>query len=471
LTLQDAEAPVVARICRKLDGIALAIELAAGRVDAHGIEGVDALLDSKLSLLWHGRRTGPPRHQTLNAALDWSFDLLTEIERAVLRTLAVFAGPFNLEAAQAVARDHDAEPDEIVEVVANLVAKSLVVSDAGGGKGARYRLLDSTRTYLQAKLVGAGETDIVARRHAEFFRNLLERVSAEAPAFSEARGFGAHAEHVGNVRAALEWSFSKRVDVGLGVALAAVAAPLFLEMSLLAECRRWTEMALAAHAEVGGNPRGEMELQAAFGLSRLFTEGNSPAALDTLKRSLELAEGIGELGAQLRLLGSIHLFYTRIADFRGSLEVAERGAAVAAKIGDPAGLTVAEWSLGSSRHLVGDQTRAVNHCKSAVPRPNFSIRVDVMRSGFDHRIRALVTLARAQWLSGAVDEAADMARYAVSEAEALEHPVSVCISLIYAVSVFLWRGDWPEAEGLIARSGDRHSGVVGLPADHAFRTA
>jgi ATP/maltotriose-dependent transcriptional regulator MalT len=94
---------------------------------------------------------------------------------------------------------------------------------------------------------------------------------------------------------------------------------------------------------------------------------------------------------------------------------------------------------------------AVIHCQSAVPPQDVSMRVDVMRSGFDHRIRGLVTLARAQWLSGAVDEAADMARYSVSEAEALEHPVTVCISLIYAVSVLLWRGDWPEAEALIER--------------------
>jgi predicted ATPase/DNA-binding winged helix-turn-helix (wHTH) protein len=449
--LEDADAPVVARICRKLDGIALAIELAAGRVDAHGIEGVDALLDSKLSLLWQGRRTAPPRHQTLNATLDWSYDLLVEAERAVLRRLVVFAGSFALEAAQAVAGDRGAEAGEIAEVVANLVAKSLIVSDSRGGKGVRYRLLDTTRTYLQKKLSATAEAEIVARRHAEFFRTLLERVGAQAPAFSEARGFGIHAEHVSNVRAALEWSFLQRDDVGLGVALAAAAAPLFLEMSLLAECRRWTERALTAHAAIGGDPRDEMELQASFGLSRLFTEGNSPAALDTLKRALEVAEGTGELGAQLRLIGSVHLFYTRIADFRGSVGIAERGLVVAAKMGDPAASRVAEWMMGCSRHLVGDQTKAVIHCQGAVPRPDVSMRVDVMRSGFDHRIRALCALARAQWLSGAVDEAADMARYTVSEAEALEHPVTVCISLIYAVTVFLWRGDCLEAEALIER--------------------
>jgi predicted ATPase/DNA-binding winged helix-turn-helix (wHTH) protein len=147
----DADAPVVARICRRLDGIALAIELAAGRVDAFGVEGVEALLDSKLSLLWQGRRTAPPRHQTLNATLDWSYDLLTEPEQVVLRSLVVLSGAFSLEAAQAVAQKGGVNTGTIAEVVATLVAKSLIVSETGRG-GVRYRLLDTTRAYLNAKL-------------------------------------------------------------------------------------------------------------------------------------------------------------------------------------------------------------------------------------------------------------------------------------------------------------------------------
>jgi predicted ATPase/DNA-binding winged helix-turn-helix (wHTH) protein len=151
--LRDADAPTVARICRKLDGIALAIELAAGRVDAYGVEGVEALLDSKLSLLWQGRRTAPPRHQTLNATLDWSYDLLSEPERVTLRRLVVLSGAFSLEAAQAAAEAGGIDPGTIAEVVATLVAKSLIVSETFRG-GVSYRLLDTTRAYLNAKLAG-----------------------------------------------------------------------------------------------------------------------------------------------------------------------------------------------------------------------------------------------------------------------------------------------------------------------------
>jgi predicted ATPase/DNA-binding winged helix-turn-helix (wHTH) protein len=449
--LQDGDAPVVARICRKLDGIALAIELAAGRVNAHGIEGVDALLDSKLSLLWQGRRTAPPRHHTLNAAIEWSYELLTDIERTILRRLAVFAGPFSLEAAQAVADDSGTEAGEFTEVVAQLVAKSLIVSDARDGRGARYRVLDTTRTYLQTKLASTDEADMVARRHAEFFCSLLRRVSAQAPASAEARRFPAYGGRVGNVRSALEWCFSERGDVSLGVALAAAAAPLFLEMSLLTECRRWTGTALAAYAATGGDPQREMELQASSGLSRLLTEGNSVAVCDTLKRALDLAEGLSELSTQLQVLSSLHLFHSRIADFRGSVGLAERALDVAAKLGDPTGLAVAESMLGTSHHLIGDQASALIHCRSAVARPAGTMRLDIARCGFDHRIRALGPLAQALWLCGAVDEAANTARCAVSEAEVLEHPVTLCISLIYTGFVFLWRGEWSVAEPIVER--------------------
>jgi predicted ATPase/DNA-binding winged helix-turn-helix (wHTH) protein len=449
--LRDADAPIVARICRKLDGIALAIELAAGRVDAHGIEGVEALLDSKLSLLWQGRRTAPPRHQTLHATLDWSYDLLGIAERVVLMRLVVFSGPFTLEAAQAVARDPGGEADEIVEIIANLVAKSLIVSIAGGGRGVRYRLLDATRSYLRAKLAGTDETDIVKRRHAEFFCKLLEQVSAQTSTYAEMRGFAAYGDHLGNVRSALEWSFSGSGDIALGVGLAAAAAPLFLEMSLLIECRHWTGTALTAHAEIAGDPRGEMELQASFGLSRLFTEGNSAPVLTTLNRALNLAEGLGALSTQLQVISSLHLFQTRIADFRGCFALAERALAIATKLGDPNGLEVAEWMLAVSRHLIGDQEGSLILCRGAVARPDGFERIDVMRFGFYHRIRALSLLSRTQWLLGAADDAADTARYAVSEADALGHPATLCIALIYTGTVFLWRGDWSEAETNIER--------------------
>jgi predicted ATPase/DNA-binding winged helix-turn-helix (wHTH) protein len=449
--LQDTDALVVARICRKLDGIALAIELAAGRVDAYGIDGIETLLDRRLSLLWQGRRTAPPRHHTLNAALGWSYDLLADVERAVLCRLAVFAGPFTLEAAQAVAGDNGPEADEIVEVIASLVAKSLMVSETRSKRGARYRLLDTTRTFLRAKRASTDETDTLAKCHAAFFCDFLERVAAQAQARSEPHALAVAGEQLGNVRSALEWSFSERGDIGLGVALASAAAPVFLELSLLTECRCWTETALAAHAAAEAGPHCEMELQAALGLSRLFTEGPSATVSDTLRRALDLAMGLGELRPQLRLIGALHLFHIRIGEYRASIELAERALGVAGAIGDATGLLEAEWMLGMSHHWVGDQTRALTHCQGALSLPTVRARAQVVRMGVDQQIIALCILCRAQWLRGCADDATETARRTLAEAEALDHPTTLCVALITITFIFIWIGNLAEAEAIVDR--------------------
>ena len=177
--LSDIDAPVVATICRRLDGIALAIELVASRASSLGIRGIAELLDNRFGLVWHGRRTARPRHQTLNAMLDWSYNLLSPHEMAVLARLSVFVGDFTLEAARSVASD--AETDEArtvdeartTEAIASLLAKSLISRTELYG-GVYYRLLETTRAFAQAKLAERGEANRVARRHAEFFCDFLQ---------------------------------------------------------------------------------------------------------------------------------------------------------------------------------------------------------------------------------------------------------------------------------------------------------
>ncbi len=170
----DAEAPLVAEICRRLDGLPLAIELAAARVDAFGVRGLAARLDDCLQLLTGGRRAALPRHQTLRAALDWGHGLLPEPERVILRRLAVFAGGFTLEAASAVAADAGITEAEVVEGVANLVAKSLIAADVGGALPC-YRLLGTTRAYALEKLIASGELEQVERRRAAYARLPVSR--------------------------------------------------------------------------------------------------------------------------------------------------------------------------------------------------------------------------------------------------------------------------------------------------------
>jgi predicted ATPase len=165
-------------ICRRLDGIPLAIELAAARAAALGLEEVAARLADRFQLLTGGRRTALPRHQALRATLDWSYELLSEPERVVLRRLSVFAGNFSLEAAATIATGPEIGRSEVVEFLSDLVAKSLVLTESNS-RTERYRLLDTTRAYALEKLAQSGELDAVARRHAEFYRDVFERAETE----------------------------------------------------------------------------------------------------------------------------------------------------------------------------------------------------------------------------------------------------------------------------------------------------
>src|SRR6202795_708214 len=172
--LSDIDAPIVARSCRRLDGVALAIELAASRVGSLGIRGVAELLDNRFGLLWQGRRTALPRHETLNAMLDWSYSLLSEREKVVLCRLSVFVGAFTLQAAGSVASETEVDEAEIIDTVASLVAKSLI-SATVINESTYYRLLDTTRAYAAGKLGARGEAAGIARRHAIFYSRVLQR--------------------------------------------------------------------------------------------------------------------------------------------------------------------------------------------------------------------------------------------------------------------------------------------------------
>jgi predicted ATPase/DNA-binding winged helix-turn-helix (wHTH) protein len=228
-------AAAAAVICRRLDGIPLAIELAAARAAALGTAEIAARLDDRFHLLTSGHRRALPRHQTLQATLDWSYELLPEPERAVLRRLAIFAGGFALAEASAVVTDADTAAPDVVHHLANLVAKSLVVADTGGSM-TRYRLLETTRAYALEKLAQNGELETVACRHAEFYRDLFERAETQWETRPTAEWLADYGWRLDNLRAALDWAFSPGGDLSVGVALTAAALPLWMHLSLMEEC-------------------------------------------------------------------------------------------------------------------------------------------------------------------------------------------------------------------------------------------
>ena len=444
IDLSDAEARQVAGICRKLGGIPLALELAAGRVGAYGIRGTAELLERRFKLLWQGRRTALPRHQTLNAMLDWSYNLLSETEQRVLSRLSVFVGAFTLEAAQAVATEADTNAEQVAEMLANLVAKSLVSTQARDAS-VRYWLLDTTRMYASVKLAESGEADMLARRHAQHFvRCVTDDNGAEL--LMDLSASPTNAEQLGNIRAALEWSLSQRGDHLIGCNLVVAVVPLLLRLSLLAECHSLSERAIALLPDTVKETERELALLEAQAISAMFTLGNDRSVRANIQRGLDLASVLRAHPRQLQLLAGLNIFLTRIGDFQGALRVAEESAVLAQTLADPAAAMMADWMLGVVHHLIGDQHAAQLHCESGFAPEAALRRVNKPFFGYDHRIRALVALARTLWLRGFADRAASVAWQTIDESAQLDQPVSVCISRIYTTTVFLWRGDWQAAE-------------------------
>ena len=225
---------LVAAISRRLDGIPLAIEFASARIATLGLQQVAARLHDRFNLLTSGFRTALPRHQTLLATLDWSYELLSEAEARALRHLAVFNGDFSLDAAAAVMGNLDAV--SVADSVAGLVVKSLVAADFRAGDD-HYRLLDTTRAYALDRLRRAGEHRQAARCHAEYFRKALDQADAESTALPEADWQRRYGRHLDNVRAGLDWAFSADGDPQIGAALTAASVPLWVHLSLFGECR------------------------------------------------------------------------------------------------------------------------------------------------------------------------------------------------------------------------------------------
>jgi predicted ATPase/DNA-binding winged helix-turn-helix (wHTH) protein len=448
--LTDADARTIARICRKLDGIALAIELVASRVGPLGIRGTAELLDSRFGLLWQGRRTALPRHETLNAMLDWSYNLLSDQEKVVLSRLSVFVGDFSLPAACFVASG-DEDDAQSAGVMLDLVEKSLVSARAIGS-ATYYRLLDITRAYASSKLVRRGEMDTIARRHAMFFSRFLQNAIIPDPRFGDS-DLSAFSLHVGNARAALEWALSEHGDVAIAIPLAASATPLFMGLSLSGECRRWSERAVAILDDANRGTRREMILQEALAVSVMDTGtgGDNGLIRSAFERALTVAEALGDQPHQLQLLAGLNLFSNRLGDLRNSRAAAERGAAIALALSDPAGAMWAEWMLGISHSFEGNQAEAQLRFEQGFSLAADHVGIRPNYFGYDHHVRALLAFSRTLWLRGFSDRAVDAAQKAIDEAVLRDHPVSLCIALIYTSSLFLWIGDLPRARGLIER--------------------
>ncbi len=314
-TPSDVHLSLIASICKRLDGVPLAIEFASACAATIGLQEIAARLDDRFGLLTAGRRTAPPRQQTLAATLEWSYQLLPMWERRLLRHLAVFRGGFTIDAAIAVASGSGADSLDVLRGIRNLVAKSLVATE--GSPVSRWRLLETTREYADRELEAQGETDEALRRHAQYFRDLTVRAASESSRSGFLSIVVQHSREIDNVRAALEWSFSPVGDTAIGIALAARYAPVWLYLSLLPETKEQVERALAS---LGPDPEAlqliRMKLQFALGLALVFTMGLAESIKSTLGFALDTARELGDVQTELQALWPLWILEIGLGEIR-----------------------------------------------------------------------------------------------------------------------------------------------------------
>ena len=288
--LTEQNATAVAQVCYRLDGIPLAIELAAARAKVLSVEEISERLDDCFRLLSSGSRTAMPRQRTLHATIDWSHELLLDEERALFRRLSVFAGGFTLEAAEFVCAGEELERDEVLDLLSHLVDKSLVVAREEDG-GGRYRLLETVRQYGWEKLHESGDEGQVGLRHAAFYVELVEKAERELSGPDQARWLTRLESEHDNIRAALSRSLGERGDVELGVRLAAALWPFWFARGYLSEGRRWLESANSLSAPAANLARAKA-LNGAGSLATFQEEYGAAKAL--IEEGLALSRKLGD---------------------------------------------------------------------------------------------------------------------------------------------------------------------------------
>ncbi|WP_338834119.1 hypothetical protein [Bradyrhizobium septentrionale] len=415
----------------------------------YGVHGTAELLDQRLALSWLGPRSAPPRQRTLHATMDWSYNLLSEIERTALRRLAVFVGHFTLDAVTAVC-GHDVSRNDILNTIDSLIAKSMVATRPVGTVMS-YRLLDTTRAYALDIQIDETEAFDLAVRHATYCVGWLRQWGRNWSTLSSGQERTYHFAKMNNVRAALEWCFGEHGNARLGIRLAAAAVEVFLAMSLLAECHRWSQRALIAlDAETVGSP-DEMRLQAGLGVSSSQMYGESDAVNDALNRSLAIAESTGDMVYEAGLLNMQYIFHGRSGHFRILLEYAERCRGLAERSDDLAIRALAHSARGMALQFSGDLGGSRGELE-AVTEIILNSQQSSVLLGYDPHYRSIVALARTLWLQGYPDQASARIKQAIEVSEATGHSAALALVLAGATTVSLWRGDLDSAQRYIDRS-------------------
>lgn len=458
----DGDVAPVVDICRKLEGIPLAIELAATRMDAFGAHELARRIDDRFLILRRGRRDAMARHRTLHAALDWSCELLSESERIVFRSVSVFAGSFSLGAAIDLCADRVGGDNLVIDGVSNLVQKSLLSADVMGPE-VSYRLLDTSKAYGREKLEQAGDMTLMQENRIRLLCSVLDRISEHWARNPAADAFADTQRYLDEVRSALAWAFSATGEAAPGVALTVAAIPLWMAHLRPEECSGFVERALAASA---GRllQADEMKLRAALGAAILASRGPGVSAQSHWERVLELADAAGDSRHQQLALWGLAVDSSYMGNLEAVRHIALRFSQVALDNGDHGALNGMARLLGTAAHYAGRQAAAQAQLEAMLA--NYAPQADYLsaRLRLNQRSAALATLANVLWLRGYPEQAMQCAQAAVQEARDSRHIESLLSAItISAFPLALENGDFAAAQGFLDELAvclDRHADTL-----------
>ncbi|MVV49448.1 transcriptional regulator [Pseudomonas sp. PB120] len=451
--LSDEELPLLIEICHRLDGIPLAIELAAAQVGHFGLSGLLAQLQGSFRLLTQGFQTTPGRHQTLRATLDWSYELLSPCEQTCLRRLGVFRGGFTLESAAAVIVGEHIEPNEVFGSITQLVAKSLLNVEVGDEE-VFYRLLDTTRSYAMEKLDQAADLPGTRERHIQRCLALMHQAQIDWENIPTGLWIERYARGLEDIRSALEWGLRVQGPQALAIRLAATSTPLWQELSLLKEHGVYVRRALALlDASPEPCPRLKMALKLALGSSCYHTQGGSAETIEAFVCARTLARHNNDLAGQLRAVSGHMAVNLSCGNYQMALEQSQ--------LFDRLGLDGdAVLSLSTHRlrvlalHFAGNQRLARTHAEEVIQRMAQSGHLNRFTHGFgvqyDQSVAALTILARILWIQGQPEQAWRTARQALDIALQINHGTSICYTLALAGCLIAhYNGDTRTARELL----------------------
>ncbi len=415
--LTSSNAAAVAEVCVRLDGIPLAMELAAARVRAFSVEQIAAYLDDRFHLLTAGPRTALPRQQTLQATVDWSYALLSEPERTLLRRLSVFAGGWSFEAAEAVAAGEGIHAYAMLDLLAQLVDKSLVIADEQRGV-VRYRLLETIRQYAHQRLLEAGEAERTRDRHLAYFLRLAEAAELKLRGPEARAVMDRLEEEHDNLRAALEWALAPLGRGDAALRLSGALAWFWWVRDYHSEGRRWLARVLAASPD-----RTAPRMKALHGAGFLaHHQRDADAARALLVESLAIARELDDrwtVAWTLHCLGRVAYFDN---DPQTARSLGEQSLAVAQAISDPSLIAWAHHLLGLAAYIAADDVTARAHYEQSL-----AIR---RKLGFDEGIGILLSLLGLVAIrEGDLGQAHALSREALIMVQGLLGPWGLCMPL------------------------------------------